>query len=42
MSDERKKKLFLLGAQKALIFIKNFDWEKYKKLREVKSEIEKV
>ncbi|MFW5831606.1 MAG: patatin-like phospholipase family protein [Prolixibacteraceae bacterium] len=42
MSDEKKKKLFLLGAQKALIFIKNFDWMRYKKLREVKSEVEKI
>ena len=33
MSDERKKKLFLLGAQKGLNFIKNFDWENYKKIR---------
>lgn len=42
MSDEKKKKLFLLGAQKGLIFIKNFDWDKYKKLRQVKSEVEKI
>ncbi|HKJ80093.1 MAG TPA: patatin-like phospholipase family protein [Prolixibacteraceae bacterium] len=42
MSDEKKKQLFLLGAQKALIFIKNFDWEKYKKLRNLKSEVEKI
>jgi NTE family protein len=33
MSDERKKKLFLLGAGKALLFLKQFDWEAYKKLR---------
>lgn len=33
MSDEQKKKLFLLGAQKALDFITNFDWEAYKLLR---------
>ncbi len=42
MDDERKKKLFLLGARKALIFIKNFDWEKYKELRNVKSQLEKI
>ncbi len=34
MSGEKKKKLFLLGARKALDFIKEFDWEKYKKIRE--------
>ena len=33
MSDEDKKKLFLLGAKKGLDFITNFDWEKYKNLR---------
>ncbi len=33
MSDDNKKKLFLLGAQKGLNFIKTFDWESYKKLR---------
>ncbi len=33
MSDERKKKLFLLGARKALAFIQNFNWEEYKILR---------
>lgn len=33
MSEEQKKKLFLLGAQKGLNFLKNFDWENYKKLR---------
>jgi NTE family protein len=33
MSEEQKKKLFLLGAQKGLDFLKNFDWESYKKLR---------
>ena len=33
MSEEQKKKLFLLGAQKGLDFIKNFDWDNYKKLR---------
>ncbi len=33
MSDENKKKLFLLGAEKGLNFIKTFDWENYKKLR---------
>ncbi|RIH67228.1 hypothetical protein D1164_02040 [Mariniphaga sediminis] len=34
MSDEKKKKLFLLGARKGLEFIKSFDWEAYKKIRE--------
>ena len=33
MSDDDKKKLFLLGAKKGLDFITNFDWEKYKNLR---------
>ncbi len=42
MTDEKKKKLFLLGAQKGLSFIKQFDWEKYKELRNVKSVIEKM
>jgi len=35
MSDEQKKKLFLLGAQKALEFISTFDWEKYKTSRDL-------
>ena len=34
MSDEKKKDLFLLGAEKGLEFIKEFDWEAYKKIRE--------
>ncbi len=34
MSDENKKSLFLLGAQKAIKFIEGFDWEGYKKIRE--------
>jgi NTE family protein len=33
MDDEKKKKLFLLGAKKALQFIQDFDWEKYKAIR---------
>ena len=33
MSDEKKKKLFLLGAARGLAFIKTFDWEAYKKIR---------
>lgn len=33
MSDEQKKKLFLLGAKKGLDFISNFNWENYKSLR---------
>jgi NTE family protein len=35
MSDEQKKKLFLLGAKKALAFITDFDWGKYKISREL-------
>jgi NTE family protein len=31
MSDENKKKLFLLGAEKGLAFIKEIEWERYKK-----------
>lgn len=42
MSDEKKKKLFLLGARKGLSFLNKFDWEKYKELRKKKSEIEKL
>ena len=34
MNPEKKKKLFLLGAKKGLEFIKSFDWESYKKVRE--------
>jgi len=34
MSDENKKSLFLLGAQKAIKFLEGFDWEGYKKIRE--------
>ncbi len=34
MSDEKKKKLFLLGAAKALEFIRDFDWEDYKSVRQ--------
>ena len=34
MTDEKKKQLFLLGARKGLEFIKTFDWEAYKKIRE--------
>lgn len=33
MSAERQQKLFLLGAQKAIQFLENFDWNKYKELR---------
>ncbi|SHJ63097.1 NTE family protein [Tangfeifania diversioriginum] len=33
MSDQKKKKLFLLGARKGLEFIQKFDWENYKKIR---------
>ena len=34
MSDDKKKKLFLLGARKALEFLQQFDWEEYKELRQ--------
>jgi NTE family protein len=34
MDPEKKKQLFLLGAKKGLEFIKSFDWEAYKKVRE--------
>lgn len=33
MPEEKKQKLFLLGAQKALDFLETFDWEAYKKIR---------
>lgn len=33
MNDEKKKKLFLLGARRGLDFIKTFDWTQYKKIR---------
>jgi len=34
MSDENKKSLFMLGAQKAITFLEGFDWEGYKKIRQ--------
>lgn len=34
MEDDKKKQLFLLGARKGLEFMKSFDWEAYKKIRE--------
>ncbi len=34
MSDEKKKKLFVLGAKKAVEFLKTFNWEEYKIIRE--------
>jgi NTE family protein len=34
MSDENKKELFMLGAQKAIKFLEGFDWEGYKKIRQ--------
>ncbi|MFW6290213.1 MAG: hypothetical protein ACOC0R_04520, partial [Mariniphaga sp.] len=34
MSDEKKKKLFLLGAAKGLEFLRDFDWEDYKSIRQ--------
>jgi NTE family protein len=39
MSDEQKKKLFLLGARKALAFLNSFDWDKYKKSRELLNKV---
>ncbi len=33
MSEEKKKKLFLLGAKKGLEFISTFNWEEYKTIR---------
>lgn len=33
MSEERQQQLFLLGAQKAIQFLENFNWTKYKELR---------
>jgi NTE family protein len=34
MSDDKKKQLFLLGAQKALNFLREFNWEEYKVIRQ--------
>jgi hypothetical protein len=31
MSDENKQALFLSGAEKGLAFIKEIEWERYKK-----------
>jgi hypothetical protein len=42
MSDEQKKKLFLLGAQKALAFLNSFDWEKYKTSRELLNKVNEL
>ncbi len=39
MSDEQKKKLFLLGARKAFAFLSNFDWEKYKTSRQLLNKV---
>jgi hypothetical protein len=39
MNDEQKKKLFLLGARKALDFLIKFDWETYKKSRELLTQL---
>ena len=39
MSDEQKKKLFLLGAKKALAFLTSFDWGKYKISRELLNKV---
>lgn len=42
MSDEQKKKLFLLGARKAFEFISGFDWEKYKTSRELLNRVNEL
>lgn len=34
ISDEEKRKLFVIGAQTAADFLKNFDWKSYKEGRE--------
>lgn len=33
MEEKRQQDLFILGAQKGLEFLQNFDWENYKKIR---------
>lgn len=33
MSEKRQQELFLLGAKKALEFLKKFNWEEYKEIR---------
>ncbi len=42
MSDEEKKKLFLLGAKKALAFLQEFDWGKYKLSRELLNKVKDI
>ncbi|TRZ45046.1 patatin-like phospholipase family protein [Robertkochia solimangrovi] len=42
MKPERQQQLFFLGAKRGLDFIKNFDWEGYKKIRASMVEAEKV
>ena len=39
LSEEAKIDLFIRGAQSAAAFLTNFDWIKYKKMREVKKEL---
>lgn len=39
LTDEAKIDLFIRGAQAASEFLKTFNWEKYKKIREVKKEL---
>lgn len=34
MDNKQQQELFLLGAQKGMEFLKQFDWKKYKKIRE--------
>jgi len=39
LTDESKVDLFIRGAQAASIFLKSFDWEKYKVIRRKKKEL---
>ena len=41
MSKDRQVELFLRGAQKALDFLQEFDWDAYKKIREVINKVPK-
>jgi NTE family protein len=39
LTDEAKVDLFIRGAQAAATFLKTFNWDKYKKMREIKKEL---
>jgi len=39
LSDEAKVDLFIRGAQSAASFLNTFNWEKYKKMREIKKDL---